>query len=63
MFDSVPYIYVLYLSYPVIIMWICVIAFALILHPFTFLHQKHSNIYLFFRIDDQMTASYYLVTF
>ena len=31
MFDSVSYIYILYYSYLAIIMWLCVIAFALIL--------------------------------
>ena len=33
-------------------MWLCIIAFALILHPFTYLicTKKQSNIYLFLRI-------------
>ena len=63
MFDSVSYIYILYYSYPAIIMWLCIIAFALILHPFTYLicTKKQSNIYLFLRMDGHMTAC--LVTF
>ena len=42
-------------------MWPCIIAFALILHPFTYLHQKRSYVYLIFRIDGHMTPCYVLM--